>query len=121
MKLLYYVKTMDDTGKKLHSVIQSVVPLSQVETHRTIESLNRRLRKPVNNLNIAVLLVSNREDLLDLLTLRDLFWNLRIILIIPDSRSETVAMGHLLRPRFLCYTDGNLNHVAAVLGKMISS
>jgi hypothetical protein len=119
MKLLYYVKTMDGAGKKLHSVIQSLFHLLPIEILRTIESLNRRLRQPVNNFNIAVLLASSKEDLLDLPALRDLFWNLRIILIIPDRKSETVAMGHMLRPRFLSYADGDFNDVAAVLEKML--
>lgn len=119
MKLLYYVKTMDGPGNKLHGVIQSVVPLLRVETYRTIESLNRRLRLPVNNLNIAVLLASNKEDLLDLLALRKLFWNFRIILIVPDRKPETVAMGHILRPRFLSYADGNFKDFEEVLKKML--
>jgi hypothetical protein len=119
MKLLYYVKTMDGAGKKLHSVIQSLFHLLPIEILRTIESLNRRLRQPVNNFNIAVLLASSKEDLLDLLAIRDLFWNLRIILIIPDRKSETVAMGHMLRPRFLSYADGNFKDVDAVLKKML--
>ena len=107
MKLLFYAKKLEGFGNKVLDVIQSLVPLSQIETHRTIESLNCKLRQPVNNLDTAVMLASNKEDLLDLLALRDLFWNLRIILIIPDRKSETVAMGHMLRPRFLSYADGD--------------
>jgi hypothetical protein len=110
---------MDGAGKKLRGSIQLLVPLSQIETHRKIESLNRRLRRLANNLDIAVLLASNKEDLLDLLALRDLFWNLRIILIIPYRKSETVAMGHMLRPRFLSYADGDFKDVAALLEKML--
>ena len=119
MKLLYYFKTMGGAGKRLQDVIQSLIPMLQVETYRTIKSLDRRLRQPVNGLNIAVMLTSNREDLLDLLALRDLFWNLRIILIIPDRKTETVALGHILRPRFLGYADGNFKDVEEVLKKML--
>lgn len=119
MKLLFYAKVLEGFGNKVLGIIQSLIPLSQVETHRTVESLNCKLRQPVNNLNTAVMLASNKEDLLDLLALRDLLWNLRIILIIPDRKSETVAMGHMLRPRFLSYADGDFNDVAAVLEKML--
>jgi hypothetical protein len=119
MKLLFYAKVLEGFGNKVLGVIQSLVPLSQIETHRTIESLNCKLRQPINNLDTAVMLASNKEDLLDLLSLRDLFWNLRIILIIPDRKSGTVAMGHMLRPRFLSYADGDFKDVAAVLEKML--
>ncbi len=119
MKLLFFVGIINGAGKRLYRIIQSLVPLSQVESHPTIESLNRRLRKPVGHLNIAVMLTSNKKDLLDLLALRDLFWNLRIILIIPDRKPETIAMAHILRPRFLSYADGDFSDVAAVLEKML--
>ena len=119
MKLLFYAKVLEGFGNKVLGVIQSLVPLSQIETHRTIESLDCKVRQPVNNLNTAVMLASNKEDLLDLLSLRDLLWNLRIILIIPDRKAETIAMGHMLRPRFLSYVDSDFNDVSAVLEKML--
>jgi hypothetical protein len=66
-------------------------------------------------------LAANKEDLLYLVANKELIWNLRVILILPDREEDTVTKGHLLRPRFLTYADGNFLDVATVLGKMLQS
>ena len=89
------------------------------ETYRTIGSLAHRLRQPRYDATIAVLLAANREDLYDLLSIRDLFRGISIILILPDRNADTIAKGHKLRPRFLTYKDSNFGAITAVLGKML--
>jgi hypothetical protein len=45
-------------------------------------------------LTVAIHLDSSREDLLDLLSLRDILWDMKIILILSDSTPNTIAEGH---------------------------
>ena len=45
--------------------------------------------------------------------------HLRLILILPDREKGTISKGHLFRPRYLTYADGDFLDVAAVLAKMI--
>jgi hypothetical protein len=45
--------------------------------------------------------------------------DVQIILVIPDRRPETLSLGHLLRPRYLSYEDGNFDDLASVLEKML--
>ena len=61
----------------------------------------------------------SREDLVDLLSIRNLLDDLRVILLLPNREKETINKGHTLRPRFLTYADSNLLNVAAVLSKML--
>jgi len=89
---------------------------------RSIESLSHWLRQPADDLPIAaVLLAARSEDLSDLLSIRDLLRDVRIILILPDREANTIAQGHTLRPRFLSYTDSDFTDVLAVLGKCLES
>lgn len=67
---------------------------------------------------VAVLLVSTQRDLLDLKAVWSLFENVRTILILPDSKEETVAVAHTMRPRFISCGDRDLSDVVAVLEKM---
>jgi hypothetical protein len=46
---------------------------------------------------------------------------MKTIVILPDSNPDTVAKGHILRPRFLSYCDGDFQDVAAVLSRMIEN
>ena len=119
MNLLFYTNVMHEAGERLRGVIETLVPYERIEIHRTIDSLTLRLHQPGDNPAVAVILVGSKEELSGILALRDLLWDARIILILPDREDDTVAGGHALRPRLLTYADGNFVEVAAVLGKML--
>ena len=119
MTLIYYTPTSNSAGERLRKAINAVVPAKRTEIYRTIGSLSRRLRQPTYNLNIAILLAAGRKELSDLLSLRDLFRDIRIILLLPDRKKETISKGHKLYPRFLSYIDTDFTDVAAVFEKMI--
>jgi len=116
--LIYSIKTKG-AGERILQVIETVVSEGNVNIYRSIDALSRGLRQPRNDMTIALLLASSKEDLLDLLSIRDLLWDMKIILVLPNSDPDTVAKGHMLKPRFLSYCDGDFVDVAAVLSLMI--
>ena len=101
-------------------MLESMAPEEQVESCMTLECLERKLRQPAHGLTIAVLLAASRQDLLELHAIKDLLDDIRIILILPDSESETTTLGHKLSPRFISYINGNFDDVGAVLRKMVA-
>jgi len=111
---------IEGTGELLRKMIENVVPNENTEIYSTIDTLGKRLRRPSYNIAIAVLLISSREELRDVLSIRHLFDNIKIVLILPDRNNETIVIGHKLRPRFLSYTDSDFKDVAAVLKKMLT-
>jgi hypothetical protein len=123
MRLLFYAPVKEGPGERLQKVIEEFVPKNKVnvEVYRNIENLSRRLRQPANDLPIAVLLAARREDLTDILSVRHLLCDVRIILILPDREENTISQGHILRPRFMSYTDSDFADVFAVLGKCLES
>jgi hypothetical protein len=66
-----------------------------------------------------VLLTGNRKDLVDLLHTKDLFFDIPMILILPDHEQETMNLGFKMIPRFISYGDDNFEDVKVVLEKMI--
>ena len=121
MALLIYSAKTEGAGARLLRVIGLLLPENKFEICRSIGGLSKRLRQPVFNPTIAILLVSSREDLQNILSIRDLLWNTKIILIVPDTNPDTVAKGHILRPRFLCDCNSDFVDVAAVLSLMIKN
>ncbi len=120
MRLLLYSPVKEGIGKQLRRMIEKLVSKNNVETYQSVESLSLRLRQPANNGPIAaVLLAAKRGDLTELLSIRDLLRDIRIILVLPDRDEDTIAKGHTLRPRFVSYSDSNFTDVCSVLGKMI--
>ncbi|OPY69748.1 MAG: hypothetical protein A4E57_00998 [Syntrophorhabdaceae bacterium PtaU1.Bin034] len=117
MNVLFY--STGEPGERLQRVIQDLVPKEKLEVYKTFESFSERLRKPMDDIPVAVILAASEDDLLTILSISHLLYDVRFILILPDREDPTVAIGHSLRPRFLSYTDSDFREVTAVLGKMI--
>jgi hypothetical protein len=121
MRLLLYTPVSEGAGEQLQKMIKELVSENNVEIYRSIESLAHRLRQPTNDLPIAVLHAASREDLSDIVSIRGLLRDVRIILVLPDRDENTIAQGHTLRPRFLSYTDSDFANISAVLEKWLES
>jgi len=117
--IILYSMFIEGTGGQLRKMIEHVVPNENTEMYSTIDTLGKRLRRPSYNIAVAVLLISSSEELRNVLSIRHLFDNIKIILILPDRKNETIVIGHKLRPRFLSYTDSDFIDVAVVLENML--
>ncbi len=121
MNLLLYAKDQNGSGKQLQGAVETVVSKDDMEICRSFEVLSARLHQPRNGLEIAVLLAADTADLANLVSLQDVLEDFRIILIVPDNERDTISQAHTLHPRFLTYTDSNVEDVAMVLVKMIEN
>ena len=111
----------DKNIKELCNLVFKGVPKSQMEKCTTLADLTRRLRQPQNNIGIALLTAKTKQDLEDLVALRELLSDIRVILILPDRDHDTISKAHALYPRFLTYIDRDFDEVKAVLSKMLFS
>lgn len=118
MMSVLFLATGND-GDRLKRVIQALVPREKLEIYGTVESFSVRLRKPTDEIPVAVIVAGNEDDLLGILSISHLLYDVRFILVLPDREDGTIAIGHSLRPRFLSYIDSDYRDVTAVLGKMI--
>src|SRR5512143_1174352 len=100
-RMIMYAK--EKAGKELQARIVRRFP--GVETVRTIKALTERLRQSMNNREDPVLITATAEELENLLALGDLLHNLKLVLVLPDRDHRTIARGHALRPRLLCYLE----------------
>jgi hypothetical protein len=122
MQVLLYTKSKDSTeDNNLRRVLEAVVPKKNIEVCQTVKDLSERLVPAPKSGMILLLLLSSKEDLIDLLPIDSLLFEVRTILVLPDRTDETVALGHALRPRFLSYRDDNFIDVGAVLSKMVGN
>jgi len=120
MNVLFYIPATGEADEWIQRAADMVAPKAETEVFRSIGDLSRRLCRPVyGGPTVAVLLAGNEEDLLNMVSIRHLFLDIPIILILYDREEDTTAMGYALYPRFLTYADSNPAEVAAVLGKMV--
>ena len=118
--IIIYSKAKNGLGASLQGAVEKVLPKARVETFHTVYRLSERLHRPALNSPIVVLLAMNREDLENIVAIQDLLLDSRVVLILPDKEDDTLALGHVLRPRFVSYQDSSFKDVGAVLNKMIN-
>jgi hypothetical protein len=118
MGLLVYIPKKDEQGRQLQQMVGGLLWQDSIEIFYEFKYFDFRLRNLTGNEDIALLYASTAEDLDDLVANRNLFLNLRLVLILPDSDEGTIAKGHLLRPRFMSYQDNSFADLSAVLQKM---
>ncbi|MGA3207703.1 MAG: hypothetical protein ABSE05_07750 [Syntrophales bacterium] len=121
--IIFFSTSCGAAEERLLQIIETMVSEKDIRIYRTIGSFSRGLRQPQNDTDIAILLVSSKVELnhLNLISLWNLLSDMKTIVILPDSNPDTVAKGHILRPRFLSYCDGDFQDVAAVLSRMIEN
>lgn len=90
-----------------------------LEVFRSIPGLAARLRGPVEDFRIVILVAADRQELRNLLDLGHLLAKAGVFLIVPEEEAETLALAHCLRPRYLGSLSQALAEMPAVLGKMI--
>ncbi|MGA1825801.1 MAG: hypothetical protein ACMUIP_14190 [bacterium] len=119
MQLLFYSKNSNDNIDQLYTLAESLINHNNLFKCQTIEDVNYSLRHHHMSTTIALLFVANQDDLLNLLSLQEIFSYIRLIIVLPTRDEELIALAHRLRPRFLTFTDENPYDLKDVLKKLL--
>jgi hypothetical protein len=119
MTVILYSISEDNAGKRLQRAMEMLIPRGSIEVCSTFDALSIRLHRPLDDVRLVVLNASSKQDLTDILTMQDILWNVRVILVLPDRDTATISMGHLLRPRLISYVDSDSLEVFAVLSRIV--
>lgn len=115
MKVIYYAARVVDKVDRLRWVLEAHLTRQGLEICNDFEGLLECFRLPLSVDVVFVLRVSSRQEMEGMLTFRELMHDRRIILVLPDSDSETVSMAHTLRPRIISYDDSDFVEISSVL------
>lgn len=123
--LLFYSGVTDGAGETLKKILMDTAPKEDIEMCRTIHDLAYKLL-PLRTITdskktIHVLIATSEQELLDLYSVRDLITDLRVILIAPNRKDETVKKAHDMYPRYLGYLDDNFKEIGEVFAKMLKN
>ncbi len=121
MKVFYFGGISNGTSLKVLLEIGKIVPEENIEVFLTVMTLSNRLHEINATPELFVLSPSTPEELAELVTQKNLFGTLPILLILPDQRVATIRMGHLLQPRFLTFADSDFKELSLVIEKIHNS
>jgi len=121
MELILYNKDFDDFEARIFGVIESVVSKEKTVIFRSIEGMVERIMHLTNNPEIAVLIIKNREELLQLYSSLNVLRRAEMLLILPDRNPETIKLGYKLKPRFSTCLHNDFGVIQTVLKQMLLS
>jgi len=105
--------------KEIFRILEELLPSDQIEVHCSVRSLFQKLKKPMKDKPIVVVLIHQRKELLEITSIREQFFQVYLVLILPDAQKETISLSHNLRPNYLTYMHSDLNELKAVLEKIL--
>ena len=109
-------------GKKHVEILSFAEKLflpSEISIHSKTKELSKAVVEPGFDHRIILILAASSGDLTQILPFRDLLVNHSVILILPDSKEDTMTLALSLYPRYIDYIRNDLTDVFLVLKKMI--
>ena len=121
MELILYKKDFHDFEAKIRGVIESVVSKDKTAIFRSIENMIERIMHLTNNPEIAVLIIKNRKEFLQLYSSLNVLRRAKMLLILTDKNPKTIMLGYKLKPQFSTYLHNDFWVIQTVLKKMLVS
>jgi hypothetical protein len=119
MTYIYYANKNSEAGEILNQMLQKAFKKSWMKRCRTLAELSKRLHEPISDIGAAALLIDDRKELEEILSLKDILWDIKVIIIFSGQANISTMEALALRPRFFTWTDADLSHVVDVLGNMM--
>ncbi len=119
MSILIYSGKEGIQGKELLLSVRERFSDRKIESFTGIEALRERFRRPLRDVDCAILVVLSGDELDELFSVRDILSHMSVILCVPDSRPETLSTAHRLYPRFVTSPEHGFEDVILVLEKML--
>ena len=119
MKILIFCsKDNDFKVTNLISSIETRLLSDKLEFCTDIPALRIKMTQLGQRPNVVVLFASSTEELNRLIKMKELFFDIPVIVVIPNDNQENISLGHKLHPRFLSTINGSLEAIPYILLKM---
>jgi len=119
-KVIIFIPGNAEPPDELQDMLSSIGIFAVTEIVRSFRDLSKQLLPQAADRPrpIVIVLAPTKGDLESLLEVHELFENTRLVLLLADADTETVALGHRMRPRFIGYLPNGLRGIADVVRKM---
>jgi hypothetical protein len=119
MQIFLCSSKMEGKGSEIREMIEELLLADHLDILRSVDSLSQKLQKPWEIKPIVIILVYKKDELLDLISIREQLHQMRLILVLPDAEKETISLAHRLRPNYLTYFYSDPQELRIVLQRML--
>lgn len=121
MKLMIYAPPFDTATRQMVKCLRGRYQGPNTVYLPALEDVEADLRRPSHLDRLLVLMPKDRHELDVLVALSHLMRDARLILVLPEDEHGMNAQSHLLRPRFVTYTDCDPSHIIAVVDNLMGT
>lgn len=118
MNLFFYASAKSQFAEQFSRQLLKREALSSLTVLPGGSRLNCDHSLKLRNGDVMILFAASNQELEDLLAIHDKFEEFRVILILPDRDTETIAVSHILKPRFISFVDSDIRNLEKVIAKM---
>ena len=118
MKVLWYQSQAAKKAEKLTRLLEGISTDHDCRFADSICELAKSLKMPGQRPQAAVLLVADREELNQLVTVSEDFKGVRTIILLPDLEPDTIGSALCLRPSYYASNSSEPGAVRSVLEKI---
>ena len=115
MKIILHAQKEYDFRNQLQELIERAFPKSQVVLTNTRRQLSGTLGRPLHNVSVLIVFISDSEDVSTLFSLKPLFENIKPILIFCKRSDELGKQALQLEPLYSSHSRNNFQDVISVL------
>jgi len=121
MKIYFYAAGQYVPDQHFMRLFRIVKDLGEVIVLKNNLSINPHLALSLQHGAVMIVYAANKQELDELVASKAIFYDFRIILVLPDMQGDSIRKGHLLKPRYLTYDKGDMNELREVIRKIAST
>ncbi len=118
MKIYFYAAGQYVPDQHFMRLFEAVRDLGEVVVLKNNLSINRHLALSLQHDAVMILYAANKQELDELVAIRGVFCDFRVILVLPDMQGNSIRKGHLLKPSYLTYAKGDITELREVIRKI---
>lgn len=118
MKTILCSQGNSEIMDKLYGLIETRLPQVRISLADSLDDLLETICRPLSRISVAIVVITSKDDIDDLLAVAHFFDNIRLILVMPDHDTGTVKKGLTLLPSYLSYSDSDFKDILSVLEKI---
>lgn len=119
MRLVIYAHPFDGTARDILKCLRDKYDGPNTIYLPDLSEVEAYLRQPAHMDKLLVLMPKDRSELDALIGIGDLMRDAKLILVLPEDDPGINEQSHLLRPRFVSYTDCAPSRLIMVIDKIM--
>lgn len=120
MRIVIYTSNSTQSNQLVKELFENFSDTARIEPYDSLGELKQRLAS-FPEIFVLILYLHDKDNLHQLLEIKNLITPVKTLLILPDNDSDTVSSAHQLRPNYIGYENetGLNQNIRAVLDRLI--